>query len=113
MTYQQLNGSSIELDFLVFHTANPHVYEHFKNYALKWINRPGKKTTKISSKQIIGRIRWFVEVEVETELTEFKINDAFTAHYARLFIKDFPQHRDLFEVRKLRTEKPQEEPILI
>ena len=94
----------MEVDFMVFHEANPHIYKYFKEYALKWIQSPGKKIIKISSKQIIGRIRWFLDVE--TEKTDFKINDAFTPHYARLFIKEFPQYENLFELRKLRAKNP-------
>lgn len=89
---------SIEEAFQKYHEENPLVYEHFKTFALEWI---ASKSKKISSKQIIGRIRWFVAVETKDD--NFKINDAYTAHYGRLFVKDYPQYIDNFFFRNLRA----------
>jgi len=59
---------------------------------------------KVSSKLIINRIRW--EVYIETSGDPYRINDAFTSHYARLFVKEFPEHKGAFEFRRLRSEEP-------
>ena len=37
-------------------------------------------------------------------LVAFKINDAYSSRYARLFVADFPQHADKIEFRELRSE---------
>jgi len=102
MNFKQSNGKSIEQAFSEFHKENPHIYEYFKDYFQLLHIRKGIK--KVSSKLIINRIRW--EVTIKTTSTDYKINDAFTAHYARLFVKDYPQYIDCFEFRRIRSFVP-------
>jgi hypothetical protein len=99
MKFSQLKGQSIVSAFEQFDQQNPDVYKMFVAYAKNWINTGARC---ISSKQIIGRIRWFHTVESYNG-TDFKVNDAFTAHYARKFIGDYPQYKDKFELRELRA----------
>lgn len=110
MNFQKTNNKSIEQAFQEFDKDNPKVWALFCKYALVWIEaqsehrRKGfEKIIRISSKQIIGRIRWFVSVETTAE--DYKINDAFTPYYARKFIKRFPEYKDVFELREIRTKK--------
>jgi hypothetical protein len=56
----------------------------------------------VSSKQIIGFLRWEVALQIDSK-DDFKINDAFTSHYARLFAKDHPEYEDIFNFRELRA----------
>ncbi len=102
MNYQTQTGKTIDEAFTGFHQQNPDVYTFFKRFAFDWL---ATGATKISSKQIIGRIRWHVEVEsrLNKEPGDFKINDAFTSRYARLFIRDYPEFEHHFETRELRT----------
>lgn len=99
MNFKQANGKSIQQSFKEFNDDNPKVYELFKGYAFEAINKEKKK---ISSKMIINRIRWEVYMDT-TEDTGYRINDAYTAHYARLFIKDYPQYEEMFEFRRIRS----------
>ena len=92
--------------FEQFHRDNPRVYELFKQYtrAIVMVGRArGMKDKKIktSAKLIINRIRW--EVYMETLTDDFKINDAFTSRYARLFITEHPEWGHLFELREIRS----------
>ena len=98
-SFAQTNGKTIKQAFEEFHRDNPRVYEHFKRFALYLLNE--KRMKKISSKLIINRIRW--EIYVETTGTDYRINDAFTAHYARLFLGEFPGWNGCFELRGLRA----------
>jgi len=100
MNFKELNNKTIRAAFVDFDTMNPRVYQAFRAQALKAL-RAG--STKISSKAIVNWMRW--EMFLQTNDKDFKINDAFTAHYARKFIREFPEHIDKFEVRKLRTEE--------
>ena len=108
MNFQQNTGKTIQQAFQEFHANNPQVYKEFKHLALKAIRN---EKTKISFKMILNVIRWEVFIApVERTLfsndgkkTRFKINDAYSSHYARLFIKDFPQHKEKIETRKLRS----------
>ena len=99
--YQETFGKTIQQSFEAYHKTNPHIYRKYVDYALAWIKTGAKK---ISSKQIIGRIRWFMEIEVSgDEARDFKINDAFSAYYSRLFVSDFPEYNEMFEFRGLRS----------
>lgn len=103
MRYSEQTGKSIPEAFQDFHRDNPRVYELFRKFALWLIETKGKK--KISSKLIINRIRWEIYLETKTE-DKYRINDAFTSHYARLFILEFPKYSDRFELRRLRCLGP-------
>jgi hypothetical protein len=98
--FEEQTGRSIEAAFAEFHSANPLVYDLFKGQVFRAIQR---NRTKISSKQIIGYLRWEVALQINNDKDEFKINDAFTSHYARLFAKEHPQHADIFNFRELRS----------
>jgi hypothetical protein len=101
MNYNEAFHKTIQQSFDQYHKDNPHIYAYFCQYALDWIKSGAKK---ISSKQIIGRIRWHLEVDVQgEEASKFKINDIYSAHYARLFVTDFPEYEELLEFRHLRA----------
>ena len=110
MDFKQQTGSSILKKFEQFNRDNPVVYDLFKKYAFFLINKRGKK--RLSSKLIINRIRWEQYIETTDEIIpnnkapdqkRYRINDAYTASYARMFCKDFPEHEEKFEMRKLRN----------
>lgn len=110
MKFEELNGKTITQAFLEFHRGNPGVYVAMKKMALEAINR-GKK--KISFKMIMNVVRWEIYMQTtdnakaETDqgvTVEAKINDAYGSRYARLFIEEFPMHKDKIELRNLRTE---------
>ena len=98
MNYQELNGISIKEGFQKFHSENPHIFASFEKQALDAISR-GRK--KISAKLIINWIRW--NEYLVTNDVNFKINDAYQASYARLFVTKYPNHIDVFNFRALRT----------
>ena len=81
-----------------FHQRNPRVYELFCKHVRDAI-AAGKK--KVSSKMIINVIRWNFYLETDSD-DSFKINDRYTAYYARQYIKDNPETRELFELRAIR-----------
>jgi len=74
-----------------WHRANPHVYELFTRFTFDVIKRGHKH---YSSKAIFERIRWHTDIETAGE--EFKMSNNYTPYYARLFMKDFPDHADFF-----------------
>jgi hypothetical protein len=104
VNYEELNGVPIEDGFADFDKKNPHVYKLFcEQIFIKIAEQQGKDTKRIrlSSKTILGNLRW--KPKVETETKDFKINDAFTSRYIRKFIDQYPEYKGLFELRRLRT----------
>jgi len=100
MNYKELTGKTIRQGFNDFNENNPHVFQAFEKQALQAIEK-GK--TKISAKLIINWIRW--NEFLESTDKNFKINDAFQSYYARHFVDKYPEHRSVFEFRKLRNEE--------
>lgn len=109
-TFAKTTGKSIQDAFNKFHYDNPMVYAHFKKMALFAIVK--KKKTRISSKLICNVIRWnlFMETKEATLFEDkdgvkhkFKINDAYTSRYVRVFINEFPQYANHFYTKELRS----------
>jgi len=95
-----------ELDaaFREFHEANPDVWRLFVRFTFDVIRRGFKH---YSSKSIFERIRWHTDIEtvIQTgEIKDFKLNNNYTAAYARLFGQTYPEHAGFFRLRK-RTSK--------
>ncbi len=98
-SYKEATGKSIEQAFKEFNQANPKIYELFKEQVLR-AQKAGKK--KVSSKAIINYIRWEMHIKTTSE-DGYKINDAFTAMYARKYVHDYPHNKSLFEFRKRKS----------
>jgi hypothetical protein len=100
-TFKQQTGLTIQQAFDIFHRKNPKVYELFKKYALHLIE--DLQVEETSSKLIINRIRW--EVFENTKNKEYyKISDAFSSRYARVFVTEYPQYESKFRFSKLRSD---------
>lgn len=97
---------SIRDRFIAFHKANPQVYDLFERFTFEAIDAG---MTKIGSKFIFERIRW--EIAVSTVgagycvplKRDLKLNNNFTAWYARAFIAKHREHKGLFELRERRV----------
>lgn len=89
---------SVYKQFLAFHAKYPKVYDLYKAFCFQLIN---KDYTKIGSKMIIERIRWEIATGSKDD-AGFKINNNYTAHYARLFAQEYPQYKDYFEFREIK-----------
>ena len=88
--------SVMEERFRKFHADNPRVYELFCQFAAQII-AAGKQ--RYSADAVIHRIRWHTSIETRSD-DGLKINDHFSAAYARLYVRDYPQHSDLFRLRR-------------
>jgi hypothetical protein len=86
--------NQLEKRFQEFHQKNPQVYELWKRFCNEAINA-GRKV--LSAGLIAERIRW--ETEVITQGDKFKLNNNHRAYYARLFMRDNPQHDGIFKTR--------------
>lgn len=93
------NKRGIYNRFLDFHIKYPTVYRLFEKFAIQLIEHGH---TKLGAKMIIERIRWEYATDSKDE-HGFKINNDFTAHYARWFIKLHPEYKNYFEFREIKT----------
>jgi hypothetical protein len=99
MSFSTLHCKSIQEAFEEFDEKHPQIYDLFITYFFQAL-RANKK--RISFKLIINRIRWEYYM-ITTDVSGYKINDAYGSRYARKFIKDFPEHEDKIELRRLRA----------
>lgn len=81
-------------DFVRFDTENPAVYRIFERFAME-AHRTGRA---VGAKMIWERIRWYAHVETQGDC--FKLNNNYTAFYARKFMVAHPETADMFETRE-------------
>jgi hypothetical protein len=79
-----------------WHKDNPQVWVLFERFALEAISH-GRK--KISHWLIVNRIRW--ETTIVTTGGDFKISNDHIAFYARLWKAKHPEHKDLFNTKRM------------
>jgi hypothetical protein len=92
-----MNGKWTKENFEKHHAENPEIYRKFCHYAFK----AAAVREHYSAKCIFHRVRW--ETQIEERKTDFKIDDGWIAHYARMFMDDYPDHKDFFETRVRRN----------
>lgn len=88
------------LKFVEYHQKNPHIYNIFKGTATRAINKGFKK---YSAKAIFEIIRW--ETASYKSPDEYKVNNNYTAFYARMFQNEYPEHKDFFRNRASKFDK--------
>lgn len=96
--------SNLENRFLEFHRQNPHVYILFERFA----KQTAKVSDHYSSKAVWERMRWHIQFETNEVLINpdtgnpIKLNNNFTAYYAREFMRQNPQHEGFFKTREVK-----------
>jgi hypothetical protein len=82
-----------------FHENNPHVYRNLRALALGMRRQRGKK--RVGIKMLYEVLRY--QYDIQTAGEEFKLNNNYTAYYARLLMAQEPELAGLFEVREIRS----------
>lgn len=77
-----------------YHKSNPEVFDLFCQMTLKAI-ASGRR--KFSAHMIVMGIRWNSFVKTDSE---FKINNLFFPYFARMFMLRYPEHQDIFSLRR-------------
>ncbi len=90
----------LERAFWEFHGANPEVYRMLVRFAQEWRQARGK-SARLGVKALFERVRWEVAL-ARTDALGFKLNNNYTAYYARLIMV---QERDLADIFKLRRQR--------
>ena len=90
--YQEINKQAKE-----YHKKYPVVWDLFVQYTFELIHRGFKH---YGAKSIMERIRWNTEKPDIKGDSTFKINNNYTAFYARRFARMHPQYQDFFRFRE-------------
>jgi len=85
----------MKLTFTEYDHQNPAVWDQFQKFTFEAI-RSGHR--RFSADSILHRIRW--KTSISTKDVRFKINNNFSADYARKFMREYPQFSNFFELRK-------------
>ena len=93
------NETSLSERFRRFHLDNPEVYQQFKHYVRILWNRGYRH---YSSDGILHIIRYRSAIRKDPR-EMYKINNSYSAFYARLLIRDEPQYKDFFELRTRKS----------
>jgi hydrogenase maturation factor len=94
--------NKIEQAFIEFDTQNPEVYKQLVRLARQW-RAAGK--AKLGIKTLFEKLRWEWHVAGLTESDGYKLNNNFTALYARKIMKNEADLDGLFEIRSLASER--------
>jgi len=81
--------------FKAYDAANPDIWTAFKKFTFQLID---KGVACYGAKAIFEKIRF--EVTLEKGANAFKLNNNFTAKYARKFMDLYPWHKGFFQVRQ-------------
>lgn len=84
--------------FRKFHRENPHVYQTLLHLCRKY--RRMRPNQKIGIATLWENMRW--DYLMRTEHDEFKLNNNYRSHYARMIMGLNPDLQGLFEIRSLR-----------
>ena len=86
---------------VAFHKQHPEVWNLFVQFTFQMINRGFKNYS--AQHGVFARIRWEIDAGGDGS-GEFKINNNYSAFYARAFMKKFPEHEGFFRTRKQTSE---------
>jgi hypothetical protein len=93
--------SKLERAFWVFHEENPRVYRLFVRLARQWRDVHGDGHLGI--KMLFERARWEYLMETH-DLLGFKLNNNYTAFYARIIMENEPDLAGVFHLRRQRVQ---------
>ena len=83
-----------------FHAHNPQVFAELEKLAQVMI-RKGRK--KIGIGLLFEVLRWEFYMNTDDPNSEFRLNNNYRSHYARLLIERNPELTDALELRHLRS----------
>jgi hypothetical protein len=88
-------------DFTLFDSLNPHIWAKFKEITFRLIER---KVPRISSKFVWEIVRYEAYMETDREeWNKYRLNNNFTAYYGRKFVDQYPEHKNKFEFRAIKS----------
>jgi len=86
--------------YLKFDKEHPEVWDMFARFSKEIISKGYKN---YSVKAVFERIRWEKDIGGDG-INQFKLNNNYTAFYARKFMDMFPEHKGFFRTRTQTSE---------
>ena len=86
--------------FEAFHATNPMVFDQLVGLADQLRDRGH---TRGSMKMLFEVLRWERMLATDDPSSDFKLNNNYTSHYARLVTDRHPRFEGFFETRNLRS----------
>ena len=99
LPFDRCGETPLERRAVAFDAANPDVYDSLVRLARE-VKRHGVR--RVGMKALFERLRW--DHALKTQGARFKLDNGFTAYYARLLMQRNPELRGLFELRKTASE---------
>lgn len=96
-----MSKKSIKESFVEFHKANPAVYFALQKLAAQMWER-GRR--RISIKMLFEVLRWDYYLSTNDPNSDFKLNNNYTAYYARMLMLNHPEWDGLFQIKKVKGE---------
>ena len=88
----------LQADFQRFHAENPHVYSHLERLAFKLRNRGVQRW---GVKALWEVLRYELALNTAEPVSTYRLNNNFTAYYARLLMERNPEDlAGFFETRE-------------
>ena len=91
---------TLKENFERFDRENPHVYSTLVRLVQEWRGRRPK--AKLSMKMLFEVMRW--QIAISTTGEPLRLNNNYTAFYARKLMDEHPELRGVFETRRQRSE---------
>jgi hypothetical protein len=88
----------LEQEFWKFHADYPHVYTHLCNYTQEVLDQG---YTEFAIACVWEHMRW--ELTVRTRDKNFILPNNHRAYYARLWLREHPEHPKFFRITMLRS----------
>tara|TARA_Y100000593_G_scaffold74079_1_gene136179 strand:- start:701 stop:1123 length:423 start_codon:yes stop_codon:yes gene_type:complete len=94
--------------FKSLHKNKPEIYKEFCRVTDALISRGHKQYSAYGVMHIVRFSVWKEGVTMQPE-EDFKISNNMTPFYARLYIRDFPEHEDFFVTKPIKVQGFKEE----
>lgn len=92
------DNPTLQQRFEAFHTANPRVFAVLESLAAQWL----AGHSKVGIKMLWEVARWKLDVETVGD-DVYRLNNDYTARYARLLLVAHPEWSGRIETRVLRA----------
>ena len=94
--YEEMEEAAVK-----FHKENPKVWEYFVKFTFEVIERG---FSKYSVNGVFERIRWETDQADADGKSTFKLNNNYSAFFARWFMDLYPEHSGFFRLRAMPSE---------